>query len=125
MTTSTKCRKWNRKIFTYMIDVSRTNAQCVWSKNKQVDPRMSDSYEFMFNLAVQLVMPLVQHRNIHSKFLTSDIKRHISNFILNNSQHVLDQNQNNPGVVDQNVAGYFHLNIYNVCLQHSNNYYLL
>ena len=80
------------------------------------DPRKTDSYEFMYTLAVQLMLPFIQQRNLHSKYLTSDVKRHISNVLQNNSQHVLDLNQNQPGVVDQNVAaqGWFHLNNYYV-----------
>ena len=92
-TTSTKSRRWNRKMLSYMLDVSRCNGQTILSKNKNISPRKYDSADFAWNLAKQLVWPHVLERKaLTFRYLPCDIKKSIDYFLTINS---MDENQNN------------------------------
>ena len=56
-TTSTKSNRWPLKMLSYLLDVSRVNAQTVSSLNSSQDPRTTDSFRFGWDLAMSLVKP--------------------------------------------------------------------
>ena len=62
-TTKTKSRKWTTNVFNMILDQSRVNAQTIWSLNKDVDPRTSNSLDFGLELAKTLVVPHIARRN--------------------------------------------------------------
>lgn len=101
-TTATKSNKWTRKLLSYMLDVSRTNAQTVLAKNKGMCPRKSDSADFMYKLAVQLVMPQVlQRKSLKYRFLPTEIKKTMDYFMLINNKQ-MDQNHNDADMANLN-----------------------
>lgn len=101
-TTSTKSRRWSRKLLCYMFDVCRSNSQTIYAKNMGTNPRDFDSADFTWNLAKQLVMPMVQERKaLQFRYLPADIKRTIEYFLTINR----DQNQNQMAGVADNADG--------------------
>ena len=75
-TTSTKSRKWMKKVFSYILDTARQNSQTVLAKNRGEDPRKFHSGDFLWNLALGLVLPHIIRRR-HSpgfKHMQTDAK---------------------------------------------------
>ena len=51
-------------MFSFILDVSRTNGQTVLAKNRGEDPRKTDSADYLWNLAMGLVLPhVIRRRN--------------------------------------------------------------
>ena len=102
-TTSTKSRRWNRKILSYQLDVSRCNGQTIFSKNKTLPPRKYDSADFAWNLAKQLVWPhVLERKTLTFRYLPADIKKSIDYFLTINST---DENQNNLLAEEEDRGG--------------------
>ena len=61
-TTSTKTRRWTRKVTAYILDVARVNAQTIFCLNKKLDPRKYDSGTFAKALGMAMIKPHLQIR---------------------------------------------------------------
>ena len=61
-TTNTKSPRWTKKVLSYMLDVSRVNSQSIHSLNHQLQPRKVDSFDYGWELAMELVMPEMRAR---------------------------------------------------------------
>ena len=61
-TTSTKSRKWTRKVLCYILDVTRINAQTVYCLNNELDPRKYESFSFATALGMSLLLPHMTDR---------------------------------------------------------------
>ena len=61
-TTSTKSVRWPFKMLSYVLDVTRVNAQSVYCLNTEKDPRLEDSFRFGWQLAMSLVKPQMANR---------------------------------------------------------------
>ena len=64
--TKTKCNKWPRVVFSYILDTARINSQTICALQKKVDPRQfGKSFEFGIYLAQSLVKPLIESRSLN------------------------------------------------------------
>ena len=79
-TTATKSNKWSRKTLCFMLDVTRINAQTIFSLNKSLNVRKTDSFIFGWDLVLSLVTPQIQIRS-ETKGLQGDIKKKMALFI--------------------------------------------
>ena len=61
-TTSTKSVRWTKKVITYMLDISRVNAQTIFCLNNDHIPRAYDSSDFAQALGMSLIMPHLINR---------------------------------------------------------------
>ena len=61
-TVSSMTSRWSRKLFDFILDGTRVNAQTVWSVKRGLDPRKSNSFEFLKNLAESLIVPHMRER---------------------------------------------------------------
>jgi hypothetical protein len=84
-TCKTKSRKWTTIAFAYMIDTARVNSSTIYALNKNVDPVKQKSFEYGFELVMQLVKPHIARRN--QKFLPMAIKQKIQLIIGDNSDN--------------------------------------
>ena len=69
LTTATKSKRWTRKFFHNMLDVTRSNSQSVSSLNQGINPRSKqmNSFRFAWNLGRALVLPLMRERKAKGK----------------------------------------------------------
>ena len=73
-TCSTKSRRWPRKVFSYMLDVTRVNSQSVYALNPHKNPRSGvDSRKFGWSLARSLVIPHMERRKNETAGLQKSI----------------------------------------------------
>ena len=84
-TCKTKSRKWTTIAFAYMIDTARVNSSTIYALNKKIDPLKQKSFEYGFELVMQLVKPHIARRN--QKYLPMVIKRKIALVIGDNSEN--------------------------------------
>jgi hypothetical protein len=63
-TTKTKSRKWTMVMFCYMMDTARVNSSTIFSLNNGVDPIKQKSFEYTFDLVMELVKPHIQMRSL-------------------------------------------------------------
>jgi hypothetical protein len=90
-TTSTKSVKWTKKLFSYILDISRTNGQTIFAKNMGIEPRKSNSEKFLWMLVLQLVVPFVQERkSVKWRYLQLNTRKQINYFLETNE---LDQEE--------------------------------
>ena len=80
LTVTMKSNSWPIKALCYMLDVSRVNAQTILSLNRDIDPRTSNTKDFLWNLSIQLLKPLLIRRRISPcyKLLTNGVKVTVS-----------------------------------------------
>ena len=64
----------------FMLDVSRVNAQTIWSLNNGEIPRKVDSWEFCWKLGYSLVQPYMQQR-LENPSIRKDIKVKIQSLL--------------------------------------------
>ena len=62
-TTNTKSGRWTLTMFSYVLDIARSNAQTVFALNMGRDPRKLNSYEFGYDLVMELVLPQIRRRH--------------------------------------------------------------
>lgn len=74
-TTSTKSCKWSKKVMSYMLDVSRVNAQTIFCLNKGLDPRNYCSSTFAMSLGMAMVIPHMSTRRRQNGIPTWLIKK--------------------------------------------------
>ncbi|XP_057296254.1 piggyBac transposable element-derived protein 1-like [Hydractinia symbiolongicarpus] len=82
-TTKTKSRKWTFVMFSYMLDTARVNSSTIYSLNKGIDPLQQKSFEYAFQLVMELVKPTIQKRSQNG--MLSITKQKI-NLVLGNAQ---------------------------------------
>ena len=70
-----KSRKWTIVAFSYLMDTCRVNASTIMALNNGIDPRKLNSFNFGFDLVLELVRPFIEQRSRNG--LTSDIVRKI------------------------------------------------
>ena len=70
-TTSSKSKRFTRKVLSYLLDTARVNAQTIYYLILMKIPRESNSFDFAMDLIVELVTPLVESRPL--KGLQDDI----------------------------------------------------
>ncbi len=56
LTTKSKSRNWAKNAFAYTLDVARINSQTILSMNLRKDPRNTSSFDFGWNLSMQLIL---------------------------------------------------------------------
>ena len=78
--TNSKSRKWTKKVLFFMLDVSRVNAQTIWSLNNDKIPRKVDSWEFGWKLGYSLVKPYMEQR-LENPSIRKDIKVNIKSLL--------------------------------------------
>ena len=61
--------EWSKKIFCFLLYITRTNGQTIFSKNKRMDPRSQSSSQFLWNLVLQLVTHIVRRRTTSSSVI--------------------------------------------------------
>ena len=61
-TTGSKTKRWSVKFFRWELDVTRINAQTIYSLNKKLDPRKTDSFTFGWQLGMSLVVSHMERR---------------------------------------------------------------
>ena len=76
--TKSKSRKWSRAAFPYLLDTIRVNFSTLIELNKNHDPKLSNSFNFGYELATQLVMPHILRRP--SNGLSSEVVKKITSF---------------------------------------------
>ena len=62
-TSKTKSRRWTMVALAYMIDTARVNSSTIYALNKNIDPVKEKSFEYGFELVMQLVKPHIARRN--------------------------------------------------------------
>ena len=65
-TTTSKTRKWTKKIFFFTLDNVRVNSQTVFFLNQGKDPRKQDTWKLGWDLAMALIMPHMRKRRVSS-----------------------------------------------------------
>ena len=60
--TKSKSNKWTRVIFAYILDTIRVNVQTIWSLATNQEPRYTNSFVFGIQLALALLLPLIENR---------------------------------------------------------------
>lgn len=70
-----KSRKWTIVAFSYLLDTCRVNASTVLNLNQDKDLQKLSSFDFGFNLVMDLVRPFIENRSRNG--LTSDVVREI------------------------------------------------
>ena len=66
-------KEWSKKIFCFLLYITRTNGQTIFSKNKRMDPRSQSSSQFLW----QLVTHIVRRRTNHSYISLSSVQKEI------------------------------------------------
>jgi hypothetical protein len=59
-----KSRRWPVVVFSYMVDMARVNSATIHALNGKKNPCKVDSFEYTFDLAMQLVKPFMEQRNV-------------------------------------------------------------
>ena len=77
-TTKSKSQKWSRVAFSYLLDTIRVNSSTLIELNKNHDPKLANSFNFGYELATQLVMPLILRRSRNG--LSSEVVKKITSF---------------------------------------------
>ena len=60
----TKSRRWTMAAFSYVLDTCRVNASTVFALNKDQDPQKQKSFNFVLDLAAQLILPQIKERRL-------------------------------------------------------------
>ena len=60
--TKTKSRKWTKVSLSNILDTCRVNASTVYALSKGHDPKKTGSFDFSWDLAESLVLPLARSR---------------------------------------------------------------
>ena len=76
-TVKTKSNRWTMTAMSYLLDTMRINSQTVVSLNRGTDPRKSDSTDYAWDLAIQLVTPHIRRR-LEKGELPSSVKSRIA-----------------------------------------------
>lgn len=58
-----KSNKWTVAAFSYILDTSRVNASTIWALNNEKQPKKVNSFNFGWELALSLVMPMIKKRD--------------------------------------------------------------
>lgn len=74
-----KAASWTMKAFCHILDVSRVNAQTLWPLNNNKPPSNSDSFEFGYELAMQLTHDNILEQN--TLYLSQLTKIKIDHFL--------------------------------------------
>ena len=101
-TTSSKTLKWSVKFFCWMKDVTRVNAQTIYSCNNNLNPRKTNSFTFAWQLGMALVLPYMRRRRGIGglqKHLTSKMDN-LLKFIQRRQQDEHAQEDGDAGVLD-------------------------
>lgn len=77
--TASKSKKWTRKVLSYLLDTARVNAQTIYALVMKLCPRKMSSFDFAIELAMALVIPLIERRPL--KGLNDDVIRKMSFFL--------------------------------------------
>ena len=80
-TTNIKSRRWTNKTFSYVLDAARVNAQTVFALNMKRDPKRVNSFEFGWDLVMDLVLPQLRRR--HAKATTPKYTKNKIDIYLN------------------------------------------
>ena len=75
-------KEWSKKIFCFLLYITRTNGQTIFSKNKRMDPRSQSSFQFLWNLVLQLVTHIVRRRTTHSYISSSSVFKATTEYFL-------------------------------------------
>ena len=75
-------KEWSKKIFCFLLYITRTNGQTIFSKNKRMDPRSQSSSQFLWNLVLQLVTHIVRRRTTHSYISSSSVIKATTEYFL-------------------------------------------
>ena len=76
LSTKAKSRKWTMVVFSYMLDTARVNSSTIYALNTNVSPLKQKSFDYGFDLVMQLVKPHIAQRNQTS--LSTVIKQKIA-----------------------------------------------
>ena len=60
----TKSRRWTMAAFSYVLDNCQVNASTVFALDKGQDPRKQKSFNFVLDLASQLVLPQIKQKQL-------------------------------------------------------------
>ena len=60
----TKSRRWTMAAFSYVLVTCRVNASTVFALNKGQDPRKQKSFNFVLDLASELILPQIKERRL-------------------------------------------------------------
>ena len=60
----TKSRRWTMAAFSHVLDTCRVNASTVFALNKGQDPRKQKSFNFVLDLASELILPQIKERRL-------------------------------------------------------------
>ena len=55
-------KRWTWVVLCYILDTIRVNAQTIYALNKGIDPKKLDSFEFLMDLARDLVLPQMKNK---------------------------------------------------------------
>ena len=102
--TSSKSKKFTRKVLSYLLDTARVNAQTIYYLIMLLSPRKSNSFDFLLSLAEEMVRPHIESRPL--KGLKDDEIRKMS-FVLDrpiNKKAATASLESVPQLPDQNVS---------------------
>lgn len=57
-------RRWTMAAFAYVLDTARVNSQTMYAINTKCDPRSVDSFNFGWDLVLELTTPHIRSRNL-------------------------------------------------------------
>ena len=87
-TTNTKSRRWSMAAFSYILDTARVNSQTIYSMNNNIHPRISNSFEYGWQLVQEFIGPHVIDRKQNlSKTLHKSVMNKID-YILSEMNYV-------------------------------------
>uniref|UniRef100_A0A6A7G5I7 PiggyBac transposable element-derived protein 3-like n=2 Tax=Hirondellea gigas TaxID=1518452 RepID=A0A6A7G5I7_9CRUS len=78
-TTNTKSDRWPMTAFSYVLDTARVNSQTLWALNNGKTPSQTNSFDYGYDLALSLLLPLVERRN--TKHMSASLKLKIQSLL--------------------------------------------
>ena len=71
-TVKAKTKHWPMCAFSFLLDTARVNAQTVRSLNNGLSPRLSKSFQLIYHMAKDMIMPLI-YRRLENPYGLSDL----------------------------------------------------
>lgn len=78
-TVNSKSKRWTIQVLSYILDTARVNGQTLWSLNNGKEPTTTNSFNFAFTLAEDLIKPFIESRN--TKHLPTITKKKVKNVL--------------------------------------------